>query len=204
MCFRTGAAVLLAAGATSCSGRLPSANPSAVGEAVDALAGAYCITDVQADGDTVHLDSPRWRLEAAEGTGPRVLALTVAGYAAPLVNTAVTPIPKVGDVSAAVGYGVGEFYYLQASAALNVDDGNYRRLEAYINYARSTWVVRDVGCGAVLGAGTSFKPIGVYFVSHDAASAAIPGSSLVSFVPGCSGGPCGYPLSPEQPDGGGP
>jgi hypothetical protein len=164
---------------------------------VEALAGACCITDVQTEPVTYHFDSPRWVLQAAEGLGPRVLAITIAGYAAPLVNTSVAQLPKVGEVSAAVDYSLGEFYYVQASAAYTVDSGSYKRLEAYINYARSAWVVREAGCGAVLGTGISFKPIGVYFMVRDTGSLVIPGASVIGFLPDATGGPGGYSLPPE-------
>lgn len=188
---------LLVVSAASCSGRPEETEGSAPGEAAEALAGAYCITDVQTDPRTYHFDSPRWVLQAAEGIGPRVLTVTVAGYAAPLLTTTLSRHPKASDLSTAVGYSLGEFYYLQASGAYTVAKGSDKRLEAYVNYARSVWVVREAGCGAVLGTGTSFKPIGIYFAARDTASVAIPGSSVISFVPGCTGGACGVALEPD-------
>jgi hypothetical protein len=197
MAFRVSAvAGLLAVSAASCSRRLEGPDGSAPGEAVEALAGTYCITDVVADGRTYHFDSPRWVLDAAEGLGPRVLALTIAGYASPLVTTTVGPLPQAGTVSAAVGYSLSEFYYVQASAAVTLDDGSYKRLEAYVNYARSAWVVREAGCGAVLGTGVSFKPVGVYFASRDTGSVALPGPSVIGVLPNGIGGPLGYPPPP--------
>jgi hypothetical protein len=189
-------ALVFAVSAASCSRRLDGAE-SALGQSVDPLVGACCITDVQTDGLTYHFDSPRFVLEAAEGLGPRVLALTVAGFAGPVVSTTVSPHPTEADITAAVGYSLGDFYYLQASSALTVDTNAQKRLEAYVNYARSVWVVREPGCGAVLGTGMSFKPIGVYFLSRDVVDTAIPGSSLVSVIPGSNGGPCGVSLGPD-------
>lgn len=190
---------LLAVSAASCSRRLGDPEGSAPGEAAEALAATCCITDVQADPITYHFDSPRWVLDAAEGLGPRVLALTVAGFAAPLVTTTVASHPKDTDVSTAVGYSVDDFYYLQASAAYNVDSGRYKRLEAYVDYARAAWVIRDAGCGAVLGSGVSFKPIGVYFAAHETASVAIPATSVIGVLPDGAGGPCGYAPDPDPP-----
>ncbi len=188
---------LFAVSAASCSRRLEDPDRSAPTEAVDALAGAYCITDVQTDPRTYHFDSPRWVLQAAEGVGPRVLAITVAGFVAPLVSTTVAqPPPKSAELSAAVGYSLNEFYYVQASVAYTVNAGSYKRLEAYINYARSAWVVREAGCGAVLGSGISFKPIGVYFAARDAGSVAVPGASVIGFLPDGTGGPGGYAPGP--------
>jgi hypothetical protein len=139
--------------------------------------------------------------------GPRVLALTVAGFAGPLVSTTVTHRPKEADLSAALNYNVAELYYFQASAAYTVKDGSYARLEAYINYARSAWMVRDAECGAVLGTGMSFKPIGVYFAVRDTGSVAIPGTSVIGLLPDANGGPGGYrpypsPASPDARDAG--
>ena len=121
-----------------------------------------------------------------------MLVITIAGYAAPIVNTTVTRRPKESDISTAVGYSLGKFYYLQASAAYTVEEWSYRRLEAYINYARSAWVIREAGCGAVLGTGVSLKPIGVYFAVRKAGSVAVPGNSVIGFLPGGAGGPGGY------------
>jgi len=107
---------LFAVSTVSCSRRLEDPDRSAPVEAVEALAGAYCITDVQTDPRTYHFDSPRWVLQAAEGIGPRVLAITIAGYAAPVINTTVSqPFPKGDELSAAVGYSLNDFYYVQAS-----------------------------------------------------------------------------------------
>jgi hypothetical protein len=167
---------------------------------VEALGSGFCITDVLTEPVTYHFDSPRWVLDAAEGSGPRVLALTVAGFAGPLVSTTVTQHPKESDLSAALNYNVADLYYLQASAAYTVADGSYARVEAYINYARSAWVVREAGCGAVLGTGVSFKPIGVYFAARDTGSVAIPGTSVIGLLPGANGGPVGYDPYPPPPD----
>jgi hypothetical protein len=187
---------LLALSCASCSRRPVGAEEGVPGEASEALSSTYVITDVQSDGNTYHFDSPRFVLEASEGAGPRVLAVTVAGYVAPLVSTTLSQHPKGSDISAAVGYSLAEAFYLQASAAYTVERWDYKRLEAYINYARTAWVVRDAACGAVLGTGMSFKPIGVYFAVRDTANAAIPGTSVINCVPGCTGGPCGYALDP--------
>jgi hypothetical protein len=166
------------------------------GTAGEALAGACCITDVQTDPRTYHFDSPRWVLDAAEGVGPRVLGVTIAGLASPLVSTTVSRHPSGAAVSSAVGYSLTDFYFIQASGAHTLGSGYRRRLEAYVSYARSTWVVREAGCGAVLGAGVSFKPIGVYFQVRDAASLAIDGTSVIGVFPDCSGGQCGYAPEP--------
>ncbi|MFT3773948.1 MAG: hypothetical protein QM820_51930 [Minicystis sp.] len=189
---RPSVAALLAVSAARCSPPFEAPDPSAPGEAAEAITGTYCITDVQTDPVTYHFDSPRWVLQAAEGLGPRVLALTVAGYAAALVTTTTTQRPKESEISTAVGYSLSEFYYLQASAAHTVDDRRFRRLEAYINYARSVWVIREAGCGAVLGTGVSFKPIGVYFAVRSTGSVAIPGTSVIGFIPNATGGPGGF------------
>ena len=191
-------AAVLAVSAASCSGRLEAPENGAPGEAAEALAGAYCITDVLADPVTYHVDSPRWVLQAAEGLGPRTIALTVAGFAAPLVNSTVTS-PKESDVSTAVGYSMAEYYYLQDSGAVTVDTGDYRRLEAYVNYARSAFVIREAGCGAVLGTGVSFKPVGIFFATRDTGSVAIPGSSVVGLLPDGAGGPGGFLPTPATP-----
>ena len=194
---------LLALSAASCSGELEprdrdrDRDRGAAGEAEEALAGTYCITDVRTEEATYHFDSPRWLLQAAEGRGPRVLVITIAGYAAPIVNTTVTRRPKESDISTAVGYSLGKFYYLQASAAYTVEEWSYRRLEAYINYARSAWVIREAGCGAVLGTGVSLKPIGVYFAVRKAGSVAVPGASVIGFLPDGAGGPGGYSPYPS-------
>jgi hypothetical protein len=196
---RTGLRVvaLLALLEAGCSERAGSRDGRESAAAAEALDGAYCIRDVQVDPFTYHFDSPRWVLDAAEGEGPRVLGVTIAGLAVPLVSTTVSLHPKESDISRAVGYSLGEFYWVQASAAFSVDVNDFQRLEAYLDYARSTWMVREAGCGAVLGAGVSFKPIGVYFVVRDAASVAIDGSSVPGLLPGCAGGPCGY-APPDQ------
>jgi hypothetical protein len=190
--------VALALTAASCSRRLEApVVDGANSEAVDALVGAYCISDVQTDDLTYHFDSPRFVLQAAEGLGPRVLALTVAGFAAPLISTTVSARPNEADVSAAVGYSIGEYHYVQASAAYSVDQDSYKRLEAYINYARSAWIIRDASCGAVVGTGESFKPIGIYFAFRDTPSAAIPVSSVVNVLPVCTPAPCA--IAPSTP-----
>jgi len=195
---RLAIAGLFGLSAASCSRRLEGPDESSPGEAVDALAGAYCITDVQVDPRTYHFDSPRWVLQAAEGVGPRILAVTIAGYAAPLVSTTLAqPRPREAELSAAVGYSLGEYYYLQSSAADTIDSGQYKRLEAYVNYARSAWVIREAGCGAVLGTGISFKPIGVYFAARDAGSVAVPDTSVMGFLPDGAGGPVGYAPGPD-------
>ena len=73
--------------------------------------------------------------------------------------------------------------------------------------ALSAWVVREAGCGAVLGSGISFKPIGVYFAARDTESVAVPGSSVIGFLPDGAGGPGGYApgavfASPQASDAG--
>jgi hypothetical protein len=198
---------LLVVSAASCSRHFDAPGRTVSGEAVEPLVGAYCITDVQTEPITYHFDSPRWVLDAAEGAGPRVLALTVAGFAGPLVTTTVTQHPKESDLSAALNYNVADLYYYQASSAYTVKDGSYARLEAYINYARSAWVVRGAGCGDVLGTGVTFKPIGVYFAVRNTGSVAIPGTSIIGVLPDANGGPGGYrpdpPLaSPDPSDAG--
>jgi hypothetical protein len=195
---RPSVAALLAVSAASCSRHSEAPDRGALREAVEPLGGAYCITDVQTDPMSYHFDSPRWVLAAAEGAGQRVLALTIAGYAGPWVSTTVSQHPKEAEISAAVGYNVAELYYYQASAAYTVDNGSYKRLEAYINYARSAWVIREAGCGAVLGTGVSFKPIGVYFAARDTASVAIPAASMMGFLPEGNGGPVGFSPTPAS------
>jgi hypothetical protein len=118
------------------------------------------------------------------------------------VSTTVTQHPKESDLSAALNYNVADLYYLQASSAYTVTNGSYARLEAYINYARSAWVVREAGCGAVLGTGVSFKPIGVYFAVRNTASVAISGASVIGLLPDANGGPGGYQPYPDPSDAG--
>jgi hypothetical protein len=168
------------------------------GSATEALAGAYCITDVVIDPITYHFDSPRWLLDSSEGAGPRVLGVIIAGLAQPLVSTNMSEHPHGSDISRAVGYNLGQYYFVQASALRTVNDGAYERLEAYTNYARSAWVIRDAACGAVLGAGVSFKPIGIHFEVRKAGNVPIDGVNVFGVFPDCAGGQCGY--APPPPD----
>jgi hypothetical protein len=62
-------------------------------------------------------------------------------------------------------------------------------------------VIQEAGCGAALGAGVSFKPIGVYFAVRGSASMPIDGSSVIGFLPDCTGAQCGWVPDPP-PDGG--
>ena len=62
----------------------------------------------------------------------------------------------------------------------------------------------DAACGAVLGTGVSFKPIGVWFQVIDAGgSAALDGSSITGVISDGSGGPSGYVPTPPPPADGG-
>jgi hypothetical protein len=164
----------------------------------EALSGTYCLNDVQIDPLTYHFAGPRWLLQAAEGQGPRTLTVTVAGLAAPLVSTNTTVHPSGEDIQSTVGYSMTDFYFIQATALHTVDTGSFKRVEAYTNYQRTAWVIRDAACNTILGQGFSFKPIGVYFQVVNAFDLPVSGVSLVGGGPGCGGDGCDAPVPDDK------
>lgn len=135
-----------------------------VGEAVDQeTAAVYCIRNVQGQLGTVHFQGPRWLLSSAQGRGPLELDVRVLQRIQPVYSTTGTFKLDQGALARAVGYSMAIRYEVIGGARFDVMPNIFQRVEAYTAYQPTRWEVRDAACHAVLGFGTSYKPIGVYF-----------------------------------------
>jgi hypothetical protein len=163
-----------------------------LGAAGDPLVGAYCVSDVRASPGTVHFTGLHWLLNSAEAAGPIVLTVTIGTFVQPAMATTVTGV-EPEDVSRAVGYSMSARRDLLAFSAQTLARGESSRLEAYTAFEESFWEVRDAQCAAVLGAGASFNPSGVFFQTVDAYHLGLPDTGLFSLVPGCESLTCATP-----------
>jgi hypothetical protein len=156
--------------------------PARLGAARQQFCFGPAITNVLVDPVLYHWEDPDHLLEAAEGFGPRTVGLDVAVSVSPTVTVVITRTPSSGTsgggaggsdsagemlkllgdatLSTSLGYSESQVFTLDASSSVLVGVNEYARLEAYTDFQRSTWNVVGPGC---LGAGVSYKPVGVYF-----------------------------------------
>jgi uncharacterized membrane protein YgcG len=131
----------------------------------------FCLThtlvNVAVVPGTYHWEDPGHLLNSAEGFGPQVLGLSISSS----VNTASTSstsyTPTDAEISAAAGYDVSLASTIQASTTVLVPFGGYKRVEAFASYKWTVWDILDTNCDGpdvfTAAAGSSFKPVGVYF-----------------------------------------
>jgi len=123
----------------------------------------FPIGDVVVDPATYHWADPSLLLATSEGAGPRTLDVSVNAAVTPHVSYTGTRTPERAQISTALGWDVGETVALQAETSVLVPVDAYARVDAYPAYQRITWAVLGPAPGVVLGTGTAYKPIGVYF-----------------------------------------
>jgi uncharacterized membrane protein YgcG len=96
-----------------------------------------------------------------------VLGLSIQTSVASSSSTSTTHSPTDSEISTAVGYDVTEATSLQASTTVLVPFGGFKRVEAYPTYKKSVWDILDTNCTGpnvlTVGAGVSFKAVGVFF-----------------------------------------
>ena len=155
-----------------------------VGVASQEQAPAYCVFNAHTDVGTVHFQGPDWLLTSSEGRGPLELDVRVEQYVQPSVSTSVDVKLNPSTLSKAVGYNMAERYLLQGAARQSLMGPELKRLEAYTAYQRTVWEIRDASCAVPLGAGASFRPIGLYFRVVLAADITLPQVGVHLVTPG--------------------
>jgi hypothetical protein len=200
-------AILATALVGGCEGNRPSGGGPVLGETADGI--GYCISNVRVDANTIHFFGHRWLIGIAEGAGPRNLSLEITEAVAPEVSVQTETGLEVdpGDISEAVGYSVATSFEVAASSTIEVAEDEFRRLEAYTSYQRALWEIHDAACGARIGVGASYKPVGVYFQTVEGASFLLPdpGVHVVDcLIPGCPPPPPGVVVGAVGADGGAP
>jgi hypothetical protein len=179
--------IAILASIASCARELP-AGPQ-LGASDDALEVDYCILNVHTDEETVHFEGPDWMIASVEGAGPLNLDLRVLKFLIPTMSTTGHYKPKESTVSTAVGYSMQERYGVNDYTRLAVNTGTFQRVEAYADFQRTAFEIHDAGCGALLGTGASYRPIGVYFRAVDATDVALPDIGVHLCVPVDEGPP---------------
>jgi hypothetical protein len=154
-----------------------------VAEAQESLVGTYCIFNARIAPGSFHFDGPTWLLDSAEGQGPRSLDLSISSFVQPQISTNTTAKPGPDDVSEAVGYSVTTRFQIQASSSIDVDAMHYQRLEAYTAFQQTYFEIRDPACAVIVGAGSAYKPIGIYFQTRNAFDVSLPDVGIYTFPP---------------------
>ncbi len=193
-------ATMLVAASSACFDSRREDTPSA--PALGATQQPFCfnhsIVNVVVAPGTYHWEDPGHLLNAAEGFGPQMLGLTIQSSVGSASTSSSSYTPEESEISTAVGYDVSEETSLQASTTVLVPFGGYKRVEAYATYKKSIWDVLDTNCNGPdvlnIGAGVSFKAVGVYFKVCAAFDCSL-GGGLVGGDPLLSG--------PPAPPGGG-
>ena len=145
-----------------------------LGVAEQAASITHCLLDVHTDTGTFHFEGPDWLIGSVEGRGPQSLNLRIGEYVQPAVSTSTTDKPTASEISSAVGYSLTRRYEVLGASTATVDAGRFQRLEAYADYQRTIWEIRDAACATTLGAGASYKPVGIYFKVVDAGDTRLP------------------------------
>jgi hypothetical protein len=179
-------------GVAACSGSPPDLE---LGTAADPQVATYAIAGVRTSPGTVHFTGLPWLLDSAEGTGPLVVTTNVGTFVMPAMSTTVTGVDP-DKVSQAVGYSLFERHDVIAVSTATLTDYETSRLEAYASFVETSWAVADASSGALLGAGASFNPSGVFFQTVPADHVPLPDMGLITFVPGCEGLACTLPPGP--------
>jgi hypothetical protein len=182
-----------ALGIAACSG---SRLDGALGTAEDPQVGVYSIAGVHASPGTVHFTGLPWLLNSTEATGPMVITTHVGIFVMPTWTSTVTGV-KPATISGAVGYSVTARHDLLAVCSVTVGASESTRQEAYASFDQTLWDVVDAASGAVLGAGASYNPSGVFFQTVTAYHAALADMGLFMLVPGCVDLTC-LPLPGEE------
>lgn len=154
-----------------------------VAEAHEALVGTYCIFNARIAPGSFHFDGPTWLLDSAEGLGPRSLDLAITSFVQPQISTNTTAKPGPDDVSEAVGYSVTTRFQIQASSGIDVDAMHYQRLEAYTSFQQTYFEIRDPTCAVIVGTGSAYKPIGIYFQTRNAFDVPVADVGIYTFPP---------------------
>jgi len=176
----------------ACLGSLPDGES---GTAAEPLVAAYAIAGVRRAPGTVHFTGLPRILNSTEATGPMVITTHVGTFVLPAMTTTVTGV-DAGAVSHAVGYNLSERRDLLALSTATVTALESSRVEAYASFEETFWEVRDASSGALLGAGASFNPSGVFFRTVMAYHVPLPDMGLFAFVPGCEDLACALPPRP--------
>jgi hypothetical protein len=106
---------------------------------------------------------------------------------------------KPTTVSGAVGYSLTARHDVLAVCSVTVKASESLRQEAYASFDETLWDVVDATSGALVGAGSSFDPSGVFFQTVTAYHAALADMGLFMLVPGCVDLTC-LPLPGEEND----
>ncbi len=173
-------------GVAACSGSLPDRE---LGTAADPQVGAYAIAGVRTSPGTVHFTGLPWLLDSAEGAGPLVVTTNVGTFVMPAMTSTMTGVDP-DKVSQAVGYSLFERHDVIAVSSATLTNLETSRLEAYASFVETLWAVTDASSGALLGAGASFNPSGVYFQTVPGDHVPLPDMGLITFVPGCEDSAC--------------
>ena len=198
-------ATLLIAASSACSDarREVEASDPDLGTVQQAYCFNHSIINVVVAPGTYHWEDPGHLLSAVEGFGPQGLGLSVATSVASASTSSSSYTPTDSEISTAVGYDASESTSLQASTTVLVPFGGYKRVEAYATFRKSIWDVLDTSCNGPdvlnVGAGVSFKAVGVYFKVCAAFDCTL-GGGVVGGDPLPSGPP--PPVAPP-PGGGG-
>jgi hypothetical protein len=155
-----------------------------------ALAPGFWIGNVVFDPATYHFDNPANLLMAAEGAGPRTLNVAVSTAMSPQIEFTGTHTPSHSDISKALGYDVSQTFQLTADSSVLVPVDSYARVAAYPSFQKATWTI--FGLGTVpMGAGSTYKPIGVYFETCGCIGPDPCGTGCVSSAPSGGAGGAG-------------
>jgi hypothetical protein len=185
----------------ACAEDRPTGAPVELGAAADSLTVDYCLLDVHTDDGTIHFEGPDWLLASVEGAGPLNLDLRELDFLIPTVTTTGNDKPKASTVSAAVGFSVQDRYGVNDYTRLAVASGTFQRVEAYADFQRTVFEVHDASCGAFLGTGAAYRPIGVYFRAVYAEDVALPDFGVHVYVP-VDDGPPPVPAGTQPGDAG--
>ena len=180
-------------GVAACSAPLPDGER---GTASEPQTVAYAIAGVRTSPGTVHFSGLPRILNSSEATGPIVITTHVGHFVQPAMSATVTGVDPEA-VSHAVGYNLTERVDLIAVSSATLKALESKRVEAYASFIETFWEARDPSTGALLGTGASFEPSGVFFQTVTARHARLPDTGLSTFVEGCVGLACTFPLDPE-------
>ena len=166
--------VLLAASMSGCdpdAGASALSDDESVEEADQALYGDYLIANVVPREGTSYVISPTYLLDTSEAWGPQTLLLAVDRTLVAQVVLQRSPALQVEkkkltkSLQRVLGMNLAEGFEVTASSSTVVDDGWYKRLEAYPSFQTITWdLYQDGPFGAsYVTSGTVYRPLGVYF-----------------------------------------
>jgi len=156
---------------------------------------------------TFHWEDPIHLLSSSEGFGPRTLSLAAATSVSPQIVVSGTYTPEDSEISSSLGFRVTKSVSLEASSSILVPTGAYAVLQAYVNYQQFTWDIWAGRCWTrgtpslgpgIVGSGSTFRPVGIFFKSCGAYNCAVMGGGVISGGPIPSG-----PVPPGVGVGGG-